>query len=161
MSSSLVGSHRAQWTTPHSHRALVARSSLLPSGGEPEFDFCLTYRKIERGLADASRCAQPVGIEQLEDAALAGVVTHLRDALDLSGALERLGAIAGRRIAALGDGGAERRDLAAQHSKKRCRSRVGLPGPRFGERAFRLGAIEEWNRGMHGEHAAEIASQGA
>ena len=108
----------------------------------------------------ASRCAQPVGIEQLEDAALSGVVAHLRDALDLRGALERLRPVAGGRFAPFDDGRAERSDFAVQDGHKRRRPRLGLSGARFGERAFRSRAIEEWNRGVDCEHAADIAAQG-
>ena len=80
----------------------------------------MAHRQVERGLAQASRRANAKGIQELENAALTGVVADLRDALDFSGAAKTLRAITLGRRATLDHRFTQRCGFAAQHGSQ-CR----------------------------------------
>ena len=93
----------------------VSQSLNLPTGGEREFDLGLPHRKIECGLPSARGGSDAIGVEQLEDAAFAGVVADLRDPLNLCGAVYGFGTISFSSGSPLKDGLAKRDDLPAQN----------------------------------------------
>src|SRR4030095_3501439 len=97
---------------PRPGRMISRSSRSLPSGQKLELDLRLADRQIERCLSHACGCADAIRVEQLEDAALASVVAHRREALEVRDAADRLRAIA------LGGGAPLEHDRS-----KRCRLR--------------------------------------
>ena len=123
---------RRQRRRPARARSSRASSWNLPSADEFEFDLGLPHGGVERRLPHARRRAGAIGIEQFEDAALAGVVADLRDPLDLIGAVDRRGAIAVGGCRAARRRRARSAAICARSvSAERLGSRLGLSGPRL------------------------------
>ena len=77
------------------------------------------------------------------DAVLGVAWPSLRDAFDLRCTFERVRPVTRRGLSPLQHGAAERRDVTAQYRQKGFGARVGLRGARFGERTFRVRAVEQ------------------
>src|SRR5262245_26365999 len=87
---SLACGRPRQWSGPQrgSGSEIVCSSSNLHTADKFQLNLCLAYRRVERRLTHARTGARPIRVEQIENAALTGVVTHLRDTFNLIGTVD-------------------------------------------------------------------------
>jgi len=96
-------------------------------------------------LSDPRRRSAAIGIEQFEDAALTGVVTDLRDSLDLPRAVHRGGAVSVGRVTPFQNRGSQCGDIGAQRDAERVDARLRLAGTSDRKRLFGFSPVEQRN----------------
>src|SRR5215204_3919054 len=147
------------WSRPReaARAAVVMSLRNLPATDVFELDFRLADRGVQHRLADAGGGADAKRVEQFEDAALAGVVAHLRDALDLIGALDRGAAVAVGRVAPFDDGGAQAGNVGAHREPERRGAGLGLTGAGIGEGSLGSAVVEQRDHGLRHQDTADVS----
>ena len=99
-----------------------------------------------------------IRVEQFEDAALAGVVAHLRDALDLAAVGQAEARYARRRAAAPPLPRAPPQCRLAATTRNASSCAWAWLARACATRPFRAAAIEQRQRGLHADDAADVAA---